>query len=253
VRLPPDDQLFAIDAAGLISVIGMLRSVMHGCLLIIHALLLTVSVFWVMPGRAAVKVVAENAEKPSLDYEERTREAAERADRAEDKAVKMLDRVVVKSRAKANASRVHDALLTAKIKLAVVSDPRVKGRDVTIETENSIVTLRGSVETEEARAATGEITASVKGVKGIKNKLKIVTLEPGTEMEIDQAVTDRVKAGLQKEAKLRNADITVHTEDGIVTLTGKVQNLLASAQAAWMAWKAKGVRAVKNELSFKSK
>lgn len=209
-----------------------------------------------MPSSAKTKPAAERAEKPSLEAEEKTQEAADRADRASDKAVRMLDRVIVKIRPKPGETKapVTDTWLTAKTKLALVADERVTGRQITVETQNGIITLGGTVDSDEAKTAAEEAAKSVEGGKGIKNNLRVTTpsAQEAAE-EKDSAITERVNAALRKDAKLKKADIAVRTEDGVVTLTGASPDLLTSAHAAWTAWNAKGVRVVKNELTMKSK
>jgi osmotically-inducible protein OsmY len=59
-----------------------------------------------------------------------------------------------------------------------------------------------------------------------------------------------VETRLKRDAKLKRTDIDVRTDAGIVTLTGKVPDIRASAHASFVARHVKGVRAVKNELSF---
>jgi hyperosmotically inducible protein len=209
----------------------------------------------VLPCSARTKQEAEKAEGAALDVEERAREAAERSDKAGDNAVKMLDRVIIKQRAKpADAkSSANDSRVTAKTKLAMVADERVKGRQITVETKNGVVTLRGTVVTEEARAAAEDIANAVSGIKSVKNGLRVAPSDSETANERDEAITEKVTVTLKKDRKLKKANISVRTDAGIVTLAGIVQDLLTSAHAAWTAWHVKGVRAVNNELTLKNK
>ncbi len=213
------------------------------------------SALLVVPLSAKTKPAAERAEKPSLEVEEKAQEAADRADRASDKAVRMLDRVIIKVRPKPGETKapVPDTWLTAKTKLALVADERVTGRQMIVETQNGIITLGGTVDSDEAKTAAEEAAKSVEGWKGVKNNLRVTTPSPEAADEKDSAITERVNAALKKDAKLKKAEIAVRTEDGVVTLTGASPDLLTSAHAAWTAWNAKGVRVVKNELTMKSK
>src|SRR6266496_5611550 len=58
---------------------------------------------------------------------------------------------------------MSDSWLTSKTKIALFSDDRVKGRQVSVETQHGVVTLRGKVDSAEAKAAASEIA------KGIDN------------------------------------------------------------------------------------
>ena len=210
-----------------------------------------------VPVEAASRTAAEQAERPSLEVEESAQEHADRSDRATDhNAVRMLDRVIIKYRAKPldAATPIPDAWLTAKTKLALAADERLKSRLLKVETQNGIVTLSGSVYSDDGRRTAVDIVKTVEGIKSVKNSLQVIasSRQEATE-EADHTIAEKVSAALKQDSKLKRIEITVRTEAGIVTLTGTAPDLTASAQAAWTAWKIKGVRAVKNEVSVKSK
>jgi hyperosmotically inducible protein len=71
--------------------------------------------------------------------------------------------------------------------------------------------------------------------------------------EKDEALTVRVKAYFAKDAHLKNVDIDVQTNAGVVSLTGEVRDIMTSAQASWVAWQVPGVKSVKNDLTVKEK
>ena len=149
---------------------------------------------------------------------------------------------------------VNDSWLTAKAKIALAADSRVKGRQIEVETTEGRVVLRGKVDSDEAKRAAEGITAGLDGVKTVKNELQVVA--PSTRdavEEKDEAITGRVKAYFAKDTHLKNADIDVQTNAGVVSLTGEVRNLMTSAHASWTAWQVPGVKAVKNDLTVKEK
>ena len=67
----------------------------------------------------------------------------------------------------------------------------------------------------------------------------------------DQMITDAVQGEIHHDPAIISAYLEVRTEDGIVTLSGIVNNLLAKAQATRIAETVKGVRAVVNQLHIK--
>ena len=77
--------------------------------------------------------------------------------------------------------------------------------------------------------------------------------------EKDEAITVRVKeqiakdSHLIKDSRLKDADINVRTNAGVVTLTGEVPDITTSAQASWTTWQVPGVKSVKNDLTVKEK
>jgi hyperosmotically inducible protein len=149
---------------------------------------------------------------------------------------------------------VNDSWLTAKTKIALAADSRVKGRQIEVETTEGQVVLRGKVDSDEAKRAAEGITAGLDGVKTVKNDLQVVA--PSTRdavEEKDEAITVRVKDHFAKDAHLKNAEIDVQTNAGVVSLTGEVRNLMTSANASWTARQVPGVNSVKNDLTVKEK
>ncbi len=149
---------------------------------------------------------------------------------------------------------IEDSWVTAKTKIALFADARVKGRQVNVETKKGLVMIRGKVDSDEAKKAAEEIAKMVDGVKSVKNELQVVAPSKREAVEEkDDAITARVKKQIAKESKLKNADIDVKTNAGVVSLTGEVPDILTSAHASWTAWKVHGVKSVKNDLTLKEK
>ncbi|HSL03622.1 MAG TPA: BON domain-containing protein [Nitrospiraceae bacterium] len=149
---------------------------------------------------------------------------------------------------------VNDSWLTAKTKIALAADSRVKGRQIEVETTEGLVVLRGKVDSDEAKRAAEGITAGLDGVKTVKNELQVVAPSVRDVVEEkDEAITGRVKDHFSKDALLKNADIDVRSNAGVVSLTGEVRNLMTSAQASWTARQVPGVKSVKNDLTVKEK
>jgi osmotically-inducible protein OsmY len=149
---------------------------------------------------------------------------------------------------------IADSWLTAKSKIALFADARVKGRQIDVETTNGQVMLRGKVDSETAKQAAEDIAKGLNGVKSVKNDLEIVA--PSTREAVeekDEAITARVQTQIAKDSDLKNADIAVQTNAGIVSLTGEVSDIMTSANASWIAWQVPGVQSVKNDLTVKEK
>jgi hyperosmotically inducible protein len=189
--------------------------------------------------------------------------AGEKAEKAADRAEKAADRAedAGKSDHKDDDSTktstkgpVSDSWLTAKTKIALVGDGRVKGRQINVETKKAVVMLRGKVDSDEAKTAAEETAKGIDGVKSVKNELQVVPPAKREAVEEkDDAITERVKREINKDAKLKKADIDVKTNAGVVSLSGEVPDINTSAKASWTAWKVVGVKSVKNDLSLKNK
>ena len=155
---------------------------------------------------------------------------------------------------------INDSWLTAKTKIALAADSRVKGRQIEVETTEGQVMLRGKVDSDAAKRAAEGITAGLDGVKTVKNDLEVVPPSAReAEEEKDEAITARVKEHIakdstqMKDSRLKDADINVHTNAGVVSLTGEVPDMTTSAQASWTTRQVPGVKSVKNDLTVKEK
>lgn len=156
--------------------------------------------------------------------------------------------------AKNGDSPMSDSWITAKTKMALASDDRVKGRQINIDTKNGEVILRGKVDTEEAKTAAEEVAKNIENVRRVKNELQVVA--PARREAVDDnddAISDRVKKALDRDDSLRRADIDVKVNAGVVTLTGEAPDMMAKSKASWLAWKLPGVKSVQNDLTVKEK
>lgn len=154
-----------------------------------------------------------------------------------------------KSAAKDAKAGISDSWLTAKTKIALFADERVKGRQVSVETVNAAVTLRGKVDSDEAKAAAASVAKAIEGVKSVRNDLQVVP--PGDRKMTDASdkdITQQVEGRLAKDAQLKKVD--VRADRGAVILTGAVPSIGASARASELAREVPGVRSVKNELTY---
>jgi hyperosmotically inducible periplasmic protein len=144
---------------------------------------------------------------------------------------------------------VTDSWVTSKTKIALFADERVKGTQVSVDTTKGVVHLRGKVDSAEAKSAAGEIAQGVEGVKSVKNDLQVVA--PTARKAVDASDSDIAKvvgSRLSKNTQLKKVD--VRTDAGVVTLTGQVPSIGASAKASEIARGVPGVKSVKNELTF---
>ena len=145
---------------------------------------------------------------------------------------------------------VTDSWITSKTKIALFADERVKGTQVSVDTKDGVVHLRGKVDSNEAKQAAAEVAKGVEHAKSVKNDLQVVPpaarkAVDANDKDIDKAVESR----LAKDAQLKKVD--VRTDGGVVTLTGEVSSITAAAKASEMARHVPGVKSVKNELTVR--
>jgi hyperosmotically inducible periplasmic protein len=159
-----------------------------------------------------------------------------------------------KSMAREAGTGVTDSWVTAKAKIALFADERVKGRQVKVETKNKTVFLRGKVDSEEAKAAASEITRKVEHVKSVKNELQVVPPVDRPKVDADdKAIERRVEQKLKSDPQLKAAKINARVDSGVVTLTGEVKNIMLSSRASEVLSEVPGVRAVRNDLTYESR
>jgi len=149
---------------------------------------------------------------------------------------------------------INDAYLTAKAKIALFADARVKGSEINVESAQGLMMIRGKVDSDAAKQAAEGIAKSIDGVKSVKNDLQVVapSKREATD-DKDAAITTRVNAQIANNSDLKKAGIRAQTNAGVVSLSGEVQNLMTSAQASWIVWQVPGVKSVKNDLTVKEK
>jgi hyperosmotically inducible protein len=144
---------------------------------------------------------------------------------------------------------VTDSWVTSKTKISLFADERVKGTQVSVDTTKGVVHLRGKVDSAEAKSAAGEIAQGVEGVKSVKNDLQVVAATARKAVDAsDSDIAKVVGTRLSKNTQLKKVD--VRTDAGVVTLTGQVPSIGASAKASEIARGVPGVKSVKNELTF---
>ena len=133
------------------------------------------------------------------------------------------DKMEQKAKGAAHDAKVGmtDSWVTSKVKIALFADDRVKGLQVSVETVNGVVSLRGKVDSDDAKAAAGSVTQGIEHVKSVRNDLQVVP--PGDRKVIDTSdkdITRQVEGRLSMDAHLRKVD--VRTDGGAVILTGSV-------------------------------
>lgn len=149
-------------------------------------------------------------------------------------------------------TEIDDTVLTASVKSALLADAEVKGLDVKVETRKGEVMLSGFVDNQAQVERATLVAQAVTGVKSIDNKmaLKVADTTVGTKVD-DTIVTARVKAALLNDANVKSLDIAVVTRQGVVQLSGFVDNQGQIDKALEITQATQDVKSVDNELSVK--
>lgn len=136
--------------------------------------------------------------------------------------------------------------LEAKVKEALREHKHVK-----TEVTGGDVVLRGHVETLNEKKMLESQVRGVPGVKYVRDEVKVEQgkLDAAEDYVEDSALTTKVKAKILATKGLDSLDIHVKTEQGVVTLSGKVKNADEIGLAEKVACETKGVKKVVNNLS----
>ncbi len=147
---------------------------------------------------------------------------------------------------------VDDATVTTRVKAALAQSDDVKARQVDVETFRGIVQLNGFVDSAEAKDAATDVAREVAGVREVRNNL-VVDTQPDTVGQAvdDGMITARIKTALIGEDRTKAGQINVTTDNGVVHLSGFVDNNQEKAAASEVARSVAGVREVRNELDVK--
>ncbi len=148
---------------------------------------------------------------------------------------------------------MDDSGITAKVKAALVDDKNIKSTDISVKTDNKVVTLSGFVESQ-AQAEQAVATAKkVEGVTSVSDKLHVRDAKTQSVKGYagDAATTSEIKAKLLADSIVPSRHIKVETTDGVVQLSGEVKSAAQSEKAESIAKAVEGVKSVKNDLKVK--
>lgn len=148
---------------------------------------------------------------------------------------------------------MDDSSITAKVKAALVDHESIKSTDISVKTDNKVVTLSGFVESQAQAEQAVSVAKSVEGVASVSDKLHV---RDGKNQSMkgyagDTATTSEIKAKLLADDLVPSRKVKVETTDGVVQLSGTVDSQAQSERAESIAKAIEGVKSVKNDLKVK--
>ncbi|QGX40709.1 BON domain-containing protein [Permianibacter aggregans] len=132
-----------------------------------------------------------------------------------------------------------------------------------VEVDGNTVMLSGEVEESIDKDLAEQVALGVEGVKSVKNNIKVnedykpKTKKASKERDFGDAISDATTTASVKSMLLWNGntdgmDINVDTMNGVVTLSGTVNNSAEKELAERLAENTDGVRDVENKLKVKA-
>lgn len=145
---------------------------------------------------------------------------------------------------------INDSDIAARVQNALAADPIVGKEDIEVEIHQGAVLLSGFVGTDEQVNRAGEIASRIEGVKSVKNNV-VVKKESVGEYIDDTVITVKIKSAYTIDPVVSALDVKVVTFNGIVQLSGFVNNIEQVRKAEEIAAGVKGVKLVKNNIIVK--
>ncbi|MDL4620085.1 molecular chaperone OsmY [Citrobacter amalonaticus] len=145
---------------------------------------------------------------------------------------------------------MDDSAITAKVKAALVDHESIKSTDISVKTEQKVVTLSGFVESQAQAEAAVTVAKGVEGVTSVSDKLHVRDSKSDSVKGYagDTATTSEIKAKLLADDIVPSRKVKVETTDGVVQLSGTVDSQAQIERAESIAKAVDGVKSVKNDL-----
>lgn len=150
---------------------------------------------------------------------------------------------------------LSDTVITGKIKSGLAINEVTHALKIGVETNNGIVTLKGTAASETEATKAIEISESTDGVKNVNASQLYVS--SSNQPLTDTYVTAKIKGVFLKNNLTAGAqnvplvDVKIETQNGVVLLSGVVQNAAQREKLIKLAKSVDGVSSVKSTISVK--
>ena len=153
---------------------------------------------------------------------------------------------------KTAGEQVDDSVTTGRVKAALIADPVTKAHQIDVETFKGTVQLNGFVDTAASKERATEVAKNTRGVQSVHNNLTVKGASRDGEQVVDDSViTSKVKAALAEDSRTKAHQVNVETHEGVVQLSGFVDNAEAKSTAGELARSVAQVRSVDNQIDVK--
>lgn len=140
-------------------------------------------------------------------------------------------------------SKHTDEDLAAAVMSTLKWQDGVPENAIQVVVDHGCVTLSGEVNHGFQRQAAETVVSRMRDVVGLSNQITV----RGDEVATD--IHTQIATALARRAQRESARVNVNVHDGVVRLTGTVDSLAEKRAACGVAWAAKGVRWVVDQLS----
>ncbi len=138
-----------------------------------------------------------------------------------------------------------DIWITAEVRLALYAEDDIPTADISVDTRNGVVTLFGSVVTEDQKDEAEDEAEDVDGVRSVRNLLQVVSAKKQESVEkTDDELQPKVLEAIYARPEMKGAAIRADVRNRLVRLKGTVASRQLQLVAAAAARSVAGVRAV---------
>lgn len=163
--------------------------------------------------------------------------------------------------AKATTTNSVDSKIVTTIKNKYAADAAISGLKINVKSKAGVVTLTGRAKNNDEASKLIQIAQSTDGVKNVNAKqLKVTESKTSTESKdslADTVITAKVKGTFVREKLFGSNDvavmsINVETTNGVVHLSGTVENKQQADNAIKLAKSVEGVQRVDSTLTVQA-
>jgi hyperosmotically inducible periplasmic protein len=146
---------------------------------------------------------------------------------------------------------IDDATITSAVKSKLVWSKNTEGLATSVDTKRGKVSLMGTADSKATKDLAGKLAMDTRGVVAVDNQL-VVSSAKSSKPDAEQGMSDgwittKVKSTFMMSSNVAGSDISVTTDKGIVTLSGKVDSGSERALAIELAQNVRGVNSVNSK------
>jgi hyperosmotically inducible periplasmic protein len=165
-----------------------------------------------------------------------------------------------------------DAGITTSVQAKLAADDLVKARQIDVDTADHVVTLNGTVQSSEEEAQALQIARNTKGVNSVIDNIDVqggmegsaptsgsadsmssMGADSSMSSAADDEIEAKVKSAIAADNALKDQQIAVEANAGVVTMSGTVDTQAVKTKAAEVAGKVDGVSRVDDKLTVSTK
>jgi osmotically-inducible protein OsmY len=143
-------------------------------------------------------------------------------------------------------NKLTDTGITSAVENDLLIDPGVSSHLIDVKTTEGVVTLSGSVDNLLSKERAIRIAKSIRGVRAIVDQMTLKTVS-----RTDEQIQSDIENALLRDPAADSYEVKVKVKDGVATLQGQVQSWQERQLSGEVARGVRGVRSVKNEISWK--